>query len=179
MSNKIHSLAEVQTRNIGENTQIWQYVVVLEGASIGSNCNINCHCFIENDVIIGNGVTVKAGVYLWDGITIEDNVFIGPNATFVNNKIPRSKEYPEKNLKTFLKKGVSIGANVTVLGGITIGEFAMVGAGSVVTHDIGAHELWYGNPAKQKGYICNCGKKLDKKMFCESCKKGFKHLINK
>ncbi|OCH11929.1 dTDP-6-deoxy-3,4-keto-hexulose isomerase [Aliivibrio sp. 1S165] len=145
---KIHSLSDVQTTNIGENTRIWQFSVVLKDAVIGNDCNICAHTLIENDVIIGNNVTVKSGVYIWDGIRIEDDVFIGPNATFTNDNAPRSKQYPEKFLTTVIKKGASIGANATILPGITLGEFCMVGAGSVVTKDIPAYALVVGNPAK-------------------------------
>jgi len=147
----IHASAEVQTQFIGEETKIWQFSIVLGGAKIGSNCNINAHCFIENDVVIGNNVTVKCGVQLWDGITIEDDVFIGPNVTFTNNKYPRSKVYTEGFARTIIKKKASIGANATILCGITIGENAMIGAGSVVTKDVPDGELWYGNPAKNYG----------------------------
>src|SRR4051794_23340785 len=129
---KIHPLAEVQTDNIGEQTIIWQFAIILKGASIGSNCNINCHTFIENDVVLGNNVTVKSGVYLWDGIIVEDDVFIGPNATFTNDKYPRSKQYPFSFQKIKLERGCSIGANATVLGGVTIGQYSIIGAGSVV-----------------------------------------------
>ena len=117
----IHDKAEVQSTTIGNKTLIWQYTIVLKGAKIGNNCNINAHCFIENDVNIGDNVTVKCGVQLWDGITVEDNVFIGPNVTFTNDKYPRSKVYPDEFLKTVIKKGASIGANTTILSGITIG----------------------------------------------------------
>ena len=148
MKNKfIHPLADVKTVKIGEGTYIWQFVVVLDRAEIGDNCNINCHCFIENDVIIGNNVTVKSGVYLWDGITIEDNVQIGPNVTFTNDKYPRAKTQFVLQ-ETFIKKGASIGAACTILGGLTIGENAMIGAGSVLTKNVPANQLWYGNPAK-------------------------------
>lgn len=143
----IHPFADVQTNNIGINTRIWQYVVILKEAQIGDNCNICSHCFIENDVIIGNNVTVKCGVYLWDGITIEDNVQIGPNVTFTNDKYPRAKQSFELR-RIFIKKNASIGAGSVILGGITIGENAMIGAGSIVTKDVPANELWYGNPAK-------------------------------
>ena len=132
----IHSLSDVQTKNIGKGTNIWQFCVVLPSAQIGENCNICSHCFIENDVIIGNNVTVKCGVQIWNGIRIEDNVFIGPNVTFCNDKYPRSKQYPEKFLSTVIKKGASIGANATILPGVTIGENAMIGAGTVVTKDV-------------------------------------------
>jgi UDP-2-acetamido-3-amino-2,3-dideoxy-glucuronate N-acetyltransferase len=146
---KIHSTADVQSKNIGENTFIWQFAIILEGAVIGKNCNINCHTFIENDVKIGDNVTIKSGVYLWDGITIEDDVFIGPNATFVNDIYPRSKQYPESFQKTVIKKGASIGANVTIMGGVTIGENAMIGAGSVVLKNIPPNTTWVGNPARE------------------------------
>lgn len=145
---KIHPLADVLSINVGENTHIWQFCVVLKNAVIGSNCNINAHCLIENDVIVGDNVTVKCGVYLWDGITVEDNVFIGPNVTFTNDKYPRSKQYPETFMRTIVKSGASIGAASVVLGGITIGENAMIGAGSVVTKNVPAGELWVGNPAR-------------------------------
>ena len=144
----IHHLADVQTTNIGRDTRIWQFSIVLKAAKIGENCNINSHTFIENDVVVGDNVTVKCGVFLWDGLRIEDHAFIGPNVTFTNDKYPKSKEYPESFQQTWVKKGASIGANATVLGGLTIGENALVGAGSVVTKDIPANELWVGNPAR-------------------------------
>lgn len=149
----IHEKAEVQTQSIGSGSQVWQYSIILRGAKIGANCNINAHCFIENDITLGDNVTVKCGVQLWDGITIEDDVFIGPNVTFTNNKYPRSKGYPEKCAKTTVKKGASIGANSTILCGITIGKNAMIGAGSVVTKDVPDGELWYGNPARSRRLI--------------------------
>jgi UDP-2-acetamido-3-amino-2,3-dideoxy-glucuronate N-acetyltransferase len=144
---KLHPSADVQSTKIGENTTIWQFCVVLEGAQIGTNCNICAHCLIENDVVLGNNVTVKSGVYLWDGIRIQDDVFIGPNATFTNDKTPRSKEYPESFLTTTVEAGASIGAGAVILPGITIGENAMVGAGAVVTKDVAANTVVVGNPA--------------------------------
>ena len=144
----IHPKADVQSQNIGKETNIWQFCVVLPDAKIGDNCNLCANVFVENDVFVGNNVTVKCGVQLWDGVTIEDNVFIGPNVTFTNDLFPRSKKYPEKFWKTTVKKGASIGANATILCGITIGENAMIGAGSVVTKDVPAGEVWIGNPAR-------------------------------
>lgn len=135
----IHSLSDVQSSNIGENTNIWQYCVVLANAVIGKNCNICSHCFIENDVIIGDNVTIKCGVQIWDGITIEDNVFVGPNVTFCNDKYPVSKNENFQLLKTRIKKGVSIGANATILPGIIINENAIIGAGAIVTKDVPAN----------------------------------------
>jgi UDP-2-acetamido-3-amino-2,3-dideoxy-glucuronate N-acetyltransferase len=145
----IHPLADVKSQNIGKDTFVWQFSVILEGAKIGRNCNINCQVFIENDVIIGDNVTIKPGVQIWDGITIEDDVFIGPNTTFTNDLKPRSKKYPEKFLRTIIKVGASIGANATILPGIIIGENSMIGAGSVVLKNVPANTLWVGNPARQ------------------------------
>jgi len=165
----IHKQSDVQSSNIGKNTSIWQFCVVLEGANIGSNCNINAHVFIENDVVVGDNVTIKSGVQLWDGITLRNNVFIGPNVTFTNDFVPRSKQYPQDFLKTVVENGASIGANSTIIGGVTIGNYAMVGAGSVVTKDIGMQELWYGNPARHRGYVCKCGEKCDENLICTEC----------
>jgi len=148
MGSKIHPLADVQSQNIGDNTSVWQFCVILKNAQIGKNCNINCHVFIENEVVIGDNVTVKPCVQVWDGITLEDSVFIGPNVTFTNDLFPRSKNTQYDMKKTLVKKGASIGANATILGGVTIGENALIGAGSVVTKNIPANEIWVGNPAK-------------------------------
>lgn len=147
---KIHPLSDVQSKNIGEGTMIWQFCVVLEKAVIGKNCNINFNVFIENQVVIGDNVTIKPGVQIWDGMTIEDNVFIGPNVTFTNDKNPKSKNKDFQLLETVVKSGASIGANATILPGITIFENAVIGAGSVVTKDVPAGETWFGNPAKKK-----------------------------
>lgn len=147
--NRIHPLSDVQTSKLGVDTFVWQFSVILKDATIGNNCNINCQVFIENDVIIGDNVTVKPGVQIWDGIRIEDNVFIGPNVTFTNDRYPKSKQYPEEFQKTIIKRGASIGANSTILGGIIIGEDALIGAGSVVTKNVPPKELWVGNPARK------------------------------
>lgn len=133
----IHKLSDVQSNDIGEGTNIWQYCVVLPNAKIGKNCNICSHCFIENDVVIGNNVTIKNGVYLYDGITIEDDVFIGPNATFCNDRYPKSKNKNFKLEPILIKKGASIGANATILPGVTIGENSLIGAGAIVTKNVG------------------------------------------
>lgn len=149
----IHKLADVQSKNIGKNTNVWQFCVVLPGAIVGEHCNICANTLIENDVVIGNNVTIKSGVQIWDGINIEDNVFIGPNVTFTNDKHPRSKKYPEAFLNTVVRKGASIGANATILPGIIIGENSMVGAGAVVTRNIPDNAIVIGNPAKITGYV--------------------------
>lgn len=160
MAIKIHPLADVQTISIGNNTSVWQFAVILKGAIIGSNCNINCHIFIENDVVVGNNVTIKSGVYLWDGITVKDQVFIGPNVTFTNDRYPRSKAYPEEFQRTVISVGASIGANATILGGISIGRFALIGADSLVTKDVPDFALVYGSPAKVHGWVDKNGNKL-------------------
>jgi len=177
----IDKTAIVKTINIGENTKIWQYVVILENAKIGKNCNICSHCFIENDVEIGDNVTIKNGVYLWDGLRIENNVFIGPNVTFTNDLYPRSKNY-KIPLKTYIKEGASLGANSTILCGITIGKYSMIGAGSVVTKDVPDYAIVKGNPAKITGFICECGEKLigieeipkkSLEIICKNCRREY------
>jgi UDP-2-acetamido-3-amino-2,3-dideoxy-glucuronate N-acetyltransferase len=173
---KIHPSAEVQTKHIGDETSVWQHSIILPGARIGNHCNINAFCFIENDVIVGDYVTVKCGVFLWDGITIENNVHLGPNVTFTNDLYPRSR-HKFDIAKTVVKQGASLGANATIIAGITIGEFALIGAGSVVTKNIPNNTLWTGNPARQKGYVCNCGHKLDEDLRCSDCGSGYK-LVN-
>ncbi len=157
----IHPSADVKSTHIGDNTNVWQFCVVFPDAVIGSNCNICAHVLIENDVVIGDNVTVKSGVQLWNGVRIADDVFIGPNVTFTNDLVPRSKVYPERFAETRVCRGASIGANSTVIAGNTIGEYALVGAGSVVTCDIPPHTVWYGNPARHRGYITSDGVLLD------------------
>ena len=142
-------MSDVQSKNIGAGTSIWQFCVVLPGAQIGAECNICSHCLIENDVIVGNRVTVKCGVQLWDGLRVEDDVFIGPNVTFTNDMHPRSKQYPDAFPETIIRRGASIGANATILPGIEIGEGAMIGAGSVVTKSVAPHLTVVGNPARE------------------------------
>jgi acetyltransferase-like isoleucine patch superfamily enzyme len=170
----IHPNSEVHTKNIGQGTIIWQYCVILSNAVIGKNCNINFNVFIENDVIIGDNVTIKSGVQLWDGLRIGNNVFISPNVAFTNDFIPRSKIPTKNSLTTTINDGATIGANATIIGGIKIGKFAMIGAGSVVTKDIPDYTLWYGNPAIFKANICQCGNKLDTQLSCVQCLKIYK-----
>jgi UDP-2-acetamido-3-amino-2,3-dideoxy-glucuronate N-acetyltransferase len=151
--NFIHPLADVAECQIGDGTRIWQFVVVLKGARIGADCNICAQTLIESNVVMGDRVTVKSGVQIWDGSNIGDDVFIGPNATFSNDKYPRSKQNPNVFHCVSIKNGASIGANATLLAGVTIGEKAMVGAGAVVTKDVPARAVVYGNPAKIMRYL--------------------------
>jgi acetyltransferase-like isoleucine patch superfamily enzyme len=165
----IHKLSDVQSTNIGEGTKVWQFSVILPEAEIGKNVNINAQVMIENKVKIGNDVTIKPGVQVWDGVTIEDNVMVGPNVTFTNDLKPRSKNTNFKLLKTTIKKGASIGANATIIGGITIGQYAMIGAGAVVTKNIPPYTLWIGNPAKFLSNICLCAEKIKENETCSKC----------
>lgn len=148
----IHALADVQTDSVDAGTHIWQFVVALPGARIGSDCNICSHCFIENDVVIGDRVTIKNGVQLWDGLRVGDDVFIGPNVTFSNDKLPRSKQHQANVLKTEIESGASVGAGATILPGLKIGRHAMVGAGAVVTRSVPPNAIVVGNPARIVGY---------------------------
>lgn len=158
----IHPQALVETDEIGEDTRIWAFVHVLKGASIGSGCNVCDHCYIEYGVRIGNHVTVKSGIYIWEGVHIDDHVFLGPNVVFTNDLRPRSKQYVT-TVKTYIKEGASIGANSTVLAGVTIGKYAMSGIGSVITRNVPDYALVYGNPAKFKAWIDEEGNKLTQK----------------
>ena len=149
----IHQLADVADCQIGEGTTVWQFVVVLKGAKIGMGCNICAQTLIEGGVVIGDRVTIKSGVQVWEGSIIGDDVFIGPNATFTNDLYPRSKKYPENFRGIIVKNGASIGANSTILAGVTIGEKSLIGAGSVVTVDVPDGAIVVGNPAKIVRYI--------------------------
>jgi acetyltransferase-like isoleucine patch superfamily enzyme/dTDP-4-dehydrorhamnose 3,5-epimerase-like enzyme len=149
----LHPQSLVESQTIGDGTRIWAFAHVLPDARIGRECNICDHVFIENDVIIGDRVTIKCGVQVWDGLRLEDDVFVGPNATFTNDLFPRSKAYPDSFSQTLIRKGASIGANATILAGVTIGRHAMVGAGAVVTKDVPSNAIVVGNPARIKGYI--------------------------
>ncbi|GAB2728759.1 WxcM-like domain-containing protein [Comamonas sediminis] len=150
---KIHATAEVGSAQIGAGTSIWQNVVVLAGAKIGKDCNINAQCFVENDVVLGDRVTVKSGVYLWDGVHLQNDVFVGPNVTFTNDKFPRSKQYPEHFSKTVVCEGASIGGGAIILPGVRIERGAMVGAGAVVTKNVPPFAIVVGNPAQIVGYV--------------------------
>jgi acetyltransferase-like isoleucine patch superfamily enzyme len=156
-----HSHAIVEPgAHIGPGTRVWAFTHILPRARIGADCNICDHVFVENDVVVGDRVTLKCGVQLWDGVRIEDDCFVGPNVTFTNDLRPRSKQYPPEFLKTVLKTGCSIGGNATLLPGLTIGRWAMVAAGAVVTRDAPDFALVIGNPARVEGWVCRCGARL-------------------
>jgi acetyltransferase-like isoleucine patch superfamily enzyme len=156
----IHETALVATPRVGDGTRIWAYVNVLEGATIGRDCNICDRCFIENDVVIGDRVTVKCGVSLYDGVVLEDDVFVGPDVSFSNDARPRSGRRRETHPATLVRAGASLGAGVVLLPGVTVGRSAMVGAGSLVTHDVPDFALVYGSPARVHGHVCRCGDSL-------------------
>ncbi|MFL6499703.1 MAG: acyltransferase [Candidatus Udaeobacter sp.] len=165
---QIHPSAQTQGASIGSGTRVWQFCIILPEAQIGCDCNICAHVLIESDVVIGSRVTIKSGVQLWDGTRIEDDVFIGPNATFTNDRTPRSKTR-RKLLVTRVHRHASIGANSTILPGLIIGKAAMISAGAVVTGDVPAHALVIGNPARRKGWVCLCGETLRKKILRCDC----------
>ena len=154
-----HPTARVESKRIGTGTRIWAFAHVLSGAIIGRDCNIGDHCYIESDVRIGDAVTIKNGVSVWDGVTIDRGVFLGPSVALTNDRHPRSRA-PWELSRTHIEEGATIGANATVLCGLTVGAFALVGAGAVVTRDVPGHGLVYGNPARLRGYVCRCGHTL-------------------
>jgi len=166
----VHPLALVDSENIGPGTRIWAFTHVAKGARIGADCNIGEHCYIENDVVIGNRAVIKNGIALWDGITIENDVLLGPNVALTNDLLPRAKTYLDEPVRTLIRRGASIGANATLLCGITVGSYAMIGAGAVATRSVADYALVYGNPATLKGFVCQCSKKLvfdDSRARCE------------
>jgi len=173
----VHQTALVASEHIGEGTRIWAFCNVQKNVTIGVDCNIGDHCFIEQNVTLGDRVTVKNGVSLWEGLTVEDDVFIGPNAVFTNDLYPRSKAYLDKPVPTLLQEGCSIGANAVILAGRTIGRFAMIGAGAIVTRDVPDFTLWLGNPARQVGYVCRCSKQLGVDAPAITCSCGRRYSL--
>jgi acetyltransferase-like isoleucine patch superfamily enzyme len=166
----IHPTAIVESNEIGKETKIWAYTHVMVGAHIGENCNIGDHCFIESGAFVGNNVTIKNGNMIWEGVTLENGVFVGPHIFFTNDLYPRSPRLPQARnryyskqkwlVPTLVKKGASLGAGAVIIAGITIGEYAMVGAGSIVTKDVPSYALIKGNPGRISGWVCQCGQPL-------------------
>jgi len=166
----IHDSAHVSAgARIGSGTKVWINSQIREDAEIGEDCIISKDTYIDTGVRIGSRVKVQNGVSIYHGVDIEDDVFVGPNATFTNDYVPRAFNADWKISKTLVRRGASIGANATIICGHTIGEFAMVGAGSVVTKDVPAHGLVVGNPAKLIGFVCRCGQRLNGSQTCLSC----------
>ena len=164
----IHPAALCESDSIGAGTRIWAFAHVMRGATVGRDCNICDHAFVETGVVLGDRVTVKNGVLLFEKVTIEDDVFLGPHAVFTNDLRPRVEVRTprEEWLPTLVKRGASIGANATIICGTTIGEYALIGAGSVVTRDVPAHALMAGNPAQRIGWVCVCGETLPAGLDC-------------
>ncbi len=166
----VHEKAICESETIGAGTRIWAFSHVMSGARIGRDCNIGEHCFVENDVVIGDSCVIKNNIAVWDGVRMEDRVFLGPNVVLTNDLRPRAKAFSEKFIPTHFLDGASVGANATIVCGVTIGRWAMVGAGSVVTKNVPDFALVYGSPARLRGFVCMCAKDLDfsdNKAVCE------------
>ena len=180
----VHPSALCESTGVGSGTRVWAFAHVMKGAKIGDDCNIGDGAFIESGAVLGNRVTVKNQVMVWDGVVIEDDVFIGPGVIFTNDGQPRSPRMPEIaprysraenwRLTTVVQRGASLGAGAVLLPGITIGEYALVGAGSVVTRDVAPHQLVRGNPARPNGWVCCCAKALGDDGRCAACGKTFR-----
>jgi acetyltransferase-like isoleucine patch superfamily enzyme len=166
-----HPTAVVESDAIGEGTKIWHFAHVREGSRVGKNCNLGKSVYIDIGAEIGNNVKIQNFVSIYKGVTIEDDVFIGPSATFTNDLYPRAFIWDEEHVvPTRICRGASIGANATLVCGITVGEYAMIGAGSVVAEDVRPFALIFGNPAEQKGWVCYCGRRLQRTAREDSCK---------
>jgi UDP-2-acetamido-3-amino-2,3-dideoxy-glucuronate N-acetyltransferase len=165
----VHELALCESDDLGPRTRVWAFAHVLPGASIGADCNVCDHAFVEGGAVLGDSVTVKNNVLVWDGVTVEDEVFLGPNVVFTNDPRPRVafKKGREAWLPTLVCRGATIGANATIVCGVTIGRWAFVGAGSVVTGDVPDHALVVGNPGRRIGWACECGRTLPDDLACE------------
>ncbi len=175
-----HKTALVGTRaKIGNNTRIWAFANIQDGAVVGEQCNICDGCYIEKGSSLGDRVTLKNGVNVFEGVTLQDNVFCGANAAFTNDRHPRAvRRDPWVLEKTLVKKGASIGSNAVILCGLTIGEYAVIGAGAVVTKNVADHQIVAGNPGRPLGYACCCGRKLSPDYFCAACRKYYGLLNN-
>lgn len=168
---KIHPTALVESGAVGDGTMVWAFVHIMDGAVVGARCKIGDNSYIESGAVIGDGVTIKNNSLIWHGVHIGDDVFVGPNVVFTNDMNPRAHmpSGPEDWLDTEVERGVSIGANSTIVCGTTLRANAMIGAGSVVTKDVKRHELVAGNPARALGWVCECGKRLGSDLVCSVC----------
>jgi UDP-2-acetamido-3-amino-2,3-dideoxy-glucuronate N-acetyltransferase len=171
----VHPSALCESDRVGPRTRIWAFAHVLAGARIGADCNLGDHAFVEGGAVVGDSVTIKNGVLLWSGVTVEDEVFLGPGAVFTNDASPRAAfpKGPAGWRATLVRRGATVGANATVLSGLTIGRWAMVGAGAVVAADVPDHALVVGNPARQVGWACVCGRTLPAGLVC-ACGRGYR-----
>lgn len=168
----VHPKGLCESDDVGPRTRVWAFAHVMKGALIGSDCNIGDHAFIESGARLGSHVTVKNCVLVWDGVSIEDYVFLGPNAVFTNDLLPRVA-FRRPFVPTLVKRGASIGANATIVCGVTIGPHAFVGAGAVVTKDVPGYAIVVGNPARQRGWMCECGEKLPEALVC-ACGRAYR-----
>lgn len=177
----VHERALCETDDVGPGTRIWAFAHVMKNAKVGAGCNVCDHAFIEGGAVVGDRVTIKNCVLIWDKVTIEDEVFLGPNMVFTNDMNPRVafKKSADGFLPTVVKKNASIGANATIVCGVTIGQNAFVGAGSVVIRDVPAYAVVAGNPARRIGWMCACGAKLPRPVAgettCTACGRGYLH----
>lgn len=174
----VHSSGLCESDSVGEGTRIWAFAHVMRGAWVGRDCNIGEGAFVEAGALLGDRVTLKNQVMVWEGVEIASDVFVGPGVIFTNDRTPRSPRMPEAAaryedkrwcLRTFVGRGASLGAGAILLPGVTIGPFAMVGAGAVVTRDVASHRLVLGNPARPAGWVCACGGRLGEELLCEAC----------
>jgi UDP-2-acetamido-3-amino-2,3-dideoxy-glucuronate N-acetyltransferase len=172
----VHPNGLCESAQVGAGTRIWAFAHVLDGAVIGRDCNLGDCSFVEGGAVLGDRVVVKNGVSIWSGVALDDDVFVGPNVVFTNDLVPRAAPYrtpPEDWLPTRVHAGASLGANATLVCGITVGRHAFVGAGAVVTRDVPAHGLVVGNPAKPVGWICLCGGRLSAPFVCPDCGRAY------
>ncbi len=171
----VHDKALCESDDVGPRTRIWPFAHVMKGARVGADCNVCGHAFVESGAVIGNQVTIKNGVMIWDGVNVEDGVFLGPGMVFTNDATPRAERRKDRSqwLPTRVSRGATIGANATILCGITIGRYAFVAAGAVVTRDVPAHALMVGVPARRAGWACECGETLPASLRC-GCGLGYR-----
>lgn len=167
----VHPDGRCESDSVGALTRVWAFAHVLKGAVVGSGCNLGDHTYVEDGAVLGNNVTIKNGVQVWSGVTLEDDVFVGPNATFTNDLRPRAfiKKHAAGLDTTLVRRGATIGANATIVCGHTVGEYAFIGAGAVITRDVPAYALMVGTPAKRIGWMCSCGERLSNDIGTHSC----------
>lgn len=171
----VHEQAIVESDDVGEGTRVWAFAHVMKGAVVGAECNIGGGSFIESGAVVGNRVTIKNNSLVWHGVTIEDDVFVGPNTVFTNDLTPRAHRpsNPDEWLPTLVQEGATIGANSTIVCGLSIGRHAMVGAGAVVVRNVPSHALVVGNPAQRVGWMCICGARLSAELTCANCSRVY------